>query len=55
MKRISAKDNHPGFTCFTMSSSSMRFFSKKKSLSHKDLRIAPSFFILNAANARYTS
>ena len=43
----SRRNNHPNLLGFTMSSSFMRLLAKKKSLSHGDLRIAPSFLILS--------
>jgi hypothetical protein len=43
MARRSAQNNHPNLSCLTMSSSIVRVFLQKKSLSHQDLRIAPSF------------
>jgi hypothetical protein len=42
----SSTNNHLNLRAFTMTSSCMRLIAKKKSLSHGDLRIAPSFLIL---------
>jgi hypothetical protein len=46
----SRRDNHPDLLGFAMSSSFMHVLAIKKSLSHGDLRIAPSFLILNGAS-----